>query len=89
VSVFLGKGLGGLKGIADRDEKFNATDAINPALPMRRFGLGATAPDCVLVSVEQAVLVTQLSYGNLSAKATSGILESGHLPEPFRAVSKI
>jgi hypothetical protein len=52
VSVALGAERKGLDGIADREGKFNRTDVANTELPMRRFSLGAVAPNCVLAAVE-------------------------------------
>jgi hypothetical protein len=41
------------KGIADRGEKFNVTDVVNTALPMKRFVLAAMASDRLVVEVER------------------------------------
>jgi hypothetical protein len=42
----------GLDGIAEPDSPFNATDAVNPKLPMRRFVVAAVGKDCAIVAVE-------------------------------------
>ena len=48
----LGVGRPGLEGIADRDDRFNPTDVVDSALPMRRFVLAGLSSDAVLVAVE-------------------------------------
>jgi len=53
VAALLGGGVTGTKGIADRGQKFNATDLIDQALPMRRLVLAGVAAECVLVSEER------------------------------------
>jgi len=53
VRGILGARRDGLEGIADRGGKFNATDVINPKLPMRRFSLAGVAQNCALVAVER------------------------------------
>jgi hypothetical protein len=53
VGALLGVGITGAKGIADRGQKFNCTDLIDPALPRRRLVLAGVSAECVLISVER------------------------------------
>ena len=55
IQLLLGRGNGGLSGIADAKEPFNATDAIGPGelLPMSRFNTAMLGEDCVTVIVER------------------------------------
>ena len=62
--------LGWHDGIADRGGRFNSTDVVDPALPMRRFVLGGISACCVLVAYEQggrgySVQVRAFVQGNL------------------------
>ena len=55
VGALMGKDRLGLGGIADRDGKFNVSDALVPGeeqLPFRRFSLAAVSTNCILVAVE-------------------------------------
>ncbi|HTD04247.1 hypothetical protein [Undibacterium sp.] len=52
VSNLLGANQRGLEGIANRGNKFNATDIVDSELPMRRLGFGAISSNCVLVAIE-------------------------------------
>ena len=61
--------LGWHDGIADRGGRFNSTDVVDPALPMRRFVLGGASACCVLVAYEQggrgySVQVRAFVHGN-------------------------
>jgi hypothetical protein len=42
----------GLNGIADRGDRFNATDVVDDDLPMRRFSLAAVGTTCAVIAVE-------------------------------------
>ena len=42
----------GLDGIADRGNRFNATDVADRTLPSRRFTLAAVSRDCALIAIE-------------------------------------
>jgi hypothetical protein len=53
VYVLLGGGEKGLDGIADRGGKFNSTDVVDRALPMRRFVLAGSSSSCVAVAFER------------------------------------
>jgi hypothetical protein len=53
VQALLGVGLGEEGGIADRGERFNASDVTGSGLPQRRFALGAVSGDTAVVAVEQ------------------------------------
>ena len=53
VKKSLGRGKAGVEGIADKWEKFNATDAMYNQLPGRRFITGGAGASSVLVSYEQ------------------------------------
>jgi hypothetical protein len=48
----LGVGRPGMEGIADRDGKFNPTDVVDSALPMRRFALAGLSSNAALVAIE-------------------------------------
>jgi hypothetical protein len=39
-------------GIADRGDRFNVTDVVDPTLPMRRFTLAAVGTTCAIIAVE-------------------------------------
>ena len=55
VGALLGKDRPGSGGIADRNGKFNLTDALMPGeeqLPFRRFSLAGVSANCILVAVE-------------------------------------
>lgn len=55
VGALMGKDRPGSGGIADRNGKFNETDALRPGeeqLPFRRFNLAAVSANCILVAVE-------------------------------------
>lgn len=49
----LGSGRADHNGIADRGEKFNATDLIDDATPMQRFVLAGVGEKCALVALER------------------------------------
>ena len=49
----IGVGRQGLEGIADRNEKFNVTDVIDPTLPMRRFAVAGLSSKSAIVAVER------------------------------------
>lgn len=49
----LGLGEPGMGGIADRDERFNPSDAIIETLPMRRFRLASLGERCAVVLLER------------------------------------
>jgi hypothetical protein len=53
VQALLGVGLGEEGGIADRGDRFNASDVTGGGLPQRRFALGAVNGDTAVVAVEQ------------------------------------
>src|SRR4051812_33584743 len=53
IQALLGVGLGEQGGIADRGDRFNASDAVGTGLPQRRFALGAVNGDTAVVAVEQ------------------------------------
>jgi hypothetical protein len=53
VQALLGVGLGEDGGIADRGDRFNASDVLGSGLPQRRFALGAVNGDTAVVAVEQ------------------------------------
>jgi hypothetical protein len=52
VYALLGGSGTGLDGIADRGGKFNATNVVDKALPMRRFVLAGSSSDCVAIALE-------------------------------------
>jgi len=55
VGALMGKDHPGSGGIADRNGKFNLTDALmhgEEQLPFRRFSLAAVSANCILVAVE-------------------------------------
>jgi hypothetical protein len=52
VYALLGGSGTGLDGIADRGGKFNSTDVVDKALPMRRFVLAGSSSNCVAVALE-------------------------------------
>jgi hypothetical protein len=52
VQILLGSERRGAEGIADRMERFNATDVIKDGLPMRRFTIAGVSSDCIVVGVE-------------------------------------
>ena len=53
VRALLGVDRPGLGGIADRGEKFNATDDLNDEAPMRRFVLAGIGDRCSVVAIER------------------------------------
>jgi len=56
VGALLGRGRPGRGGIADRNEKFDLTDAPmagDEQLPFRRFNIAAASSNCILVAVER------------------------------------
>lgn len=54
VQTLLGRGTSGVGGLADRDEAFNATDAIGHGnAPMSRFRWAGQGDDCYAVTVER------------------------------------
>ena len=53
IQALLGVGLGEEGGIADRGDRFNASDVAGSGLPQRRFALGAVNGDTAVVAVEQ------------------------------------
>jgi len=53
IQALLGVGLGEEGGIADRGDRFNASDVTGSGLPQRRFALGAVNGDTAVVAVEQ------------------------------------
>lgn len=50
--TILGVEKTGLDGIADRDGRYNATDAVDPNLPWRRFIVAGMDGDAALIAVE-------------------------------------
>jgi hypothetical protein len=52
VQAVLGVGTPGMDGIADRNEKYNPTDVVDPSLPMRRFLVAGLDGDTTLVAIE-------------------------------------
>jgi hypothetical protein len=53
VKKILGRQKTGVEGIADKWDRFNATDVINNQLPMRRFITGGASPSSAVVAYEQ------------------------------------
>jgi len=53
VRELLGRNRQKFLSIADRHEKFNATDVVYDDRPMRRFALAGRNADCVLVAIER------------------------------------
>jgi hypothetical protein len=53
VKKLLGRQKAGIEGFADKWDKFNKTDVIDPRLPMRRFNTGGAGPTSALVAYEQ------------------------------------
>jgi hypothetical protein len=52
LQAVLGVGRSGLDGIADRGEKYNATDVVDAKLPMRRFPIAGLGNGEALVAIE-------------------------------------
>ncbi|MBI3716064.1 MAG: hypothetical protein HY255_08740 [Betaproteobacteria bacterium] len=53
VSELLGRNRTMFLSIADRNEKFNATDVVYQDRPMRRFALAGRNANCLLVAIER------------------------------------
>ena len=53
VKKILGRQKTGIEGFADKWDKFNKTDVIDPRLPLRRFNTGGAGPTSALVAYEQ------------------------------------
>ncbi|AVR95551.1 hypothetical protein [Pseudoduganella armeniaca] len=54
IQRLLGRGTAGVGGLADRDEAFNATDAIgHGSAPMSRFRWAGQGDDCYAVTLER------------------------------------
>lgn len=53
IQALLGVGLGAAGGIADRGDRFNASDVAGDNLPMRRFALAILQSDTAVVALEQ------------------------------------
>src|ERR1700722_5835937 len=53
IKTALGRQKAGVEGFADQWDKFNATDAVDPKLPMRRFVAGGTSSTAALLAYEQ------------------------------------
>lgn len=53
IKAALGRQKAGVDGFADQREKFNATDAINSSLPMRRFSAGGASSTAALLAYEE------------------------------------
>ncbi len=55
----LGLGREGLGGIADRDQRYNATDAVEPGLPMHRLVTAGIDGDFALVEIEHGGFISR------------------------------
>jgi hypothetical protein len=96
IQSLLGRGQAGIGGLADRDEAFNATDAVGHGnAPMTRFRWAGQGDDCYAVTLERGgfahyveTLVLRRGEGGwrIVATRTPGPDEMG-TPQPTTVVT--